>query len=230
MQTFAIGDIHGCNRTFRALLKSLPLHPGDRLILLGDLIDRGPASKQVIDTVFSLRKAGHEVVCIRGNHEQLLLETLHGSRDLETWLFNGGRQTLESFGVQKPEDIPVKYLRFFQSMPFWFETMGYLCVHGGLDFTCADPLNEPETLLWMRRWYDQIDYGWLGTRIVLHGHTPESLETIRAQYDCLAEQQYLNLDNGCVYARLGRSGNALGRLLAFCVDTRMLHSQTCQNE
>lgn len=230
MPTYAIGDIHGCHRTFQALLQSLPLRPGDRLILLGDLIDRGPASRQVIDTVFDLREAGHPVICLRGNHEQLLLQAIEGVTDTETWLFNGGRQTLDSFGVGAPEAIPVPYLRFFYSMPFWFETMGYLCVHGGLDFSRPDPLGAPETLLWMRRWYDQIDYAWLGDRVILHGHTPESIDTIRVQADQLTTQQYLNLDNGCVYARMGRGGNTLGRLLAFCLDTRALHVQDCLNE
>ena len=227
MLTYAIGDIHGCNRTFLALLKNLSLSKGDRLILLGDLIDRGPGSMQVTDTVFHLRNTGFDVICLRGNHEQMLLGVVNGSYDPDIWLINGGRQTLDSFAVQRAEDIPDKYIDFFSSTGYWYESAGFLCVHGGLDFSYPDPLQAPESLLWMRRWYAAIDYKWLDSRIVLHGHTPEAFETICAQHENLAAQQYLNLDNGCVYARLGRGGNNLGRLLGFCLNTRELIVQPC---
>lgn len=226
--TYTIGDIHGCNRSFQALIQKLELEKGDQLVLLGDYIDRGPDSKGVVDTIFNLREAGQEVVCLRGNHEQLLLDTLTKSRDLELWLMNGGRQTLRSFDVEHPEEIPENYLDFFVQTRLWYETKGFLCVHGGLDFSSPDPLQQPETLMWMRRWYADIDYNWLGKRIVLHGHTPEDMDTIEAQHKHLDEQQYLNLDNGCVYANLSHQrGDALGRLVGFCLENRRLIWQEC---
>ncbi|MCB0534589.1 MAG: serine/threonine protein phosphatase [Lewinellaceae bacterium] len=227
MPTYAIGDIHGCNRTFETLLERLPLQDGDALILIGDLIDRGPDSKGVIDTVFRLRRNGHPVTCLRGNHEQLLLNGLLHPDKIELWLFNGGLQTLESFGVKHLLGIPERYLNFFQAMPHWYETQEFLCVHAGLNFTRPNPLDEHYSLLWIRRWYDDIDYNWLGDRIVLHGHTPLELATIQAQRTNLAANRYLNLDNGCVYALRQHDRPDLGRLVAFCLDTRELIWQNC---
>ena len=226
--TYAIGDIHGCNRSFEALLATLLLRDGDRLVLLGDYIDRGPDSRGVVDTIFRMREAGFEVVCRRGNHEQLLLDGLLDPVRDDIWRINGGQQALDSFGVAASHEIPEKYLHFFESTLFWYEMPGYLFVHGGLDFSLPDPLAQPEHMMWMRRWYAGIDYGWLGQRIVLHGHTPEDAETIREQHARLNEQQYLNLDNGCVYAYLGRSGDRrLGNLVGFCLESKEMFWQPC---
>lgn len=223
--TYAIGDIHGCNRTFCALLDALHLNATDRLILLGDYIDRGPDSKGVIDTVFRLRDMGHELVCLRGNHEQMLIDAMLDTTDREYWLLNGGSATMSSFGIQRLEDLPAPYLDFFTGTVFWSAVGDYLCVHGGPDFLNPDPLGQPERLLWMRRWYDTIDYAWLGTRVILHGHTPMAKEVISAQHAHLAKQQYLNLDNGCVYAGNTHRGKGLGNLVAFCLETQQLHWQ-----
>ena len=155
MATYAIGDIHGCVRTFQALLQQLPLQPGDSLILLGDLIDRGPDSKGVIDLVFRLREHGHSVTCLRGNHEQLMLEAFEHATSRETWMLNGGSQTLDSFQAANLDDIPTQYLDFFNAMPHWYEVPGYLCVHGGPDFSYPNPLEPERNLLWVRRWYGQ---------------------------------------------------------------------------
>lgn len=227
MPTYAIGDIHGCDRSFQALLEQIALQPGDALILLGDLIDRGPDSKGVIDRVFQLQEAGHSVTCIRGNHEQLLLNARLDPDKVELWLMNGGRQTLESFGVSQPQDIPKLYLTFFRSMPYFYETGRYLCVHGGLNFSRPHPLERPEALMWARAWYEQIDYDWLGERIVLHGHTPTELKTIEAQQKEILQNKYLNLDNGCVYAYMNVLRSDLGRLLAFSLDDGKLFVQKC---
>lgn len=225
MPTYAIGDIHGCNNTFQALLAQLPLQPGDDLILLGDLIDRGPDSKGVVDTVFRLREYGHAVHCLRGNHEQLLLNALDNPDTQDPWLINGGRQALESFGVTAPNAIPEAYRDFFSSMLLWYESDGFLCIHGGLNFTLENPLEDSASLLWLRRWYDSVDYNWLAGRIILHGHTPVDMDIILQQHRRLGQLQYLNLDNGCVYANSNIDREGLGRLVAFCLDSRELFWQ-----
>lgn len=223
---FFIGDIHGCNRTFQALLQRLAPGKDDRIVLLGDYIDRGPDSKGVIDTIFQLREAGQTLVCLRGNHEQLLLDAFEDHDALERWLFNGGRQTMASFGADRLKDIPQRYIDFFNDTQLCFEDGDFICVHGGPDFSAADPLGNPFALLWARRWYAGIDYAWLGRRIILHGHTPTDIGAIREQCENLEQQRYLNLDNGCVYASLGagKSGD-LGCLLGFCLETRELTEQ-----
>lgn len=219
-RTIVIGDVHGCNETLRALLRQLRLRKADTLVFLGDYIDRGPDSKGVIDTVQALRRKGHAVTCLRGNHEQMLLDALNDPNSVDSWLRNGGFQTLDSFGISHPRELPDAYAGFLYSTEYWYETQGFLCVHGGLNFRRPDPLLDRESMLWERGWYRDIDYGWLGERVILHGHTPVSPEETRAQWEALDRQRYLNLDTGCVYAPMTRSG--LGFLSAFCLETRAL--------
>jgi len=227
MLSYAVGDIHGCNRSFQALLGQIAPKRGDTIVLLGDLIDRGPDSKGVVDTVWELQKAGIDVVCLRGNHEQMLLDARSGPEAADHWFKNGGRATLESFSAKWLEHIPDMYMRFFESMPLWHETRGFLCVHAGIDFAQPQPLEHPDTLLWLRNWYGNVDYDWLGDRIILHGHTPLKLPEITAQHAALERQRYLNLDNGCVYALRRPRPAGLGHLLALCLETKNLFSQQC---
>lgn len=225
MPTYFIGDVHGCRQTLLALLKQLELKAGDTVVFLGDLIDRGPDSKGVVDTVWQLRAVGIRVVSLRGNHEQMLLNALKDADSEERWCYhNGGQKALESFGVSSVGCIPAEYLRFFEGMPLWYETEGYLCVHAGLNFRASDPLSDTHALLWLRHWYDDIDYTWLRNRILIHGHTPIPLQIIEEQHLHLIHQQYLNLDNGCVYAP-AYSSQGLGHLMALRADTRQLFAQ-----
>ncbi len=224
MNTYFIGDVHGCNRTLQALLQRLSLGTGDRLIFLGDLIDRGPDSKGVVKTVWQLQQDGIQVVCLRGNHEQLLLDTYRNPHLLDLWSLNGGRQTLDSFGISSIEQLDLEYVNFFQAMPLWYEVPGYIAVHAGLNFSAPNPLDDHRALLWLRHWYEQIDYQWLGNRIIIHGHTPASLAIIEHQCEHLTQYKYLNLDNGCVYACVSPQAG-LGNLLAFQIDTRELFVQ-----
>jgi len=225
--TYAIGDIHGCNRTFQALLRQISPGRGDTLVLLGDLIDRGPDSKGVVDTVGHLEKKGARVVCLRGNHEQMLLDARNGPAEADRWFNNGGKAALKSFGAKWIEDIPNAYMNFFEAMPLWYETGGFLCVHGGIDFSQNDPLDDPRSLLWLRQWYAGINYTWLGDRIILHGHTPLAFSEIHAQHAALEQQRYLNLDNGCVYALRRPRPSGLGNLAALHLETKKLFWQKC---
>lgn len=70
MPQYAITDLHGCARTFRALLDKIRFSKEDELYLLGDYINRGPDSKGVIDHILELRESGHTVHCLRGNHQR----------------------------------------------------------------------------------------------------------------------------------------------------------------
>ena len=74
MSKYAISDIHGCIATFKTLLDKIKFSKEDELYLLGDYIDRGPDSKGVIDHIWYLQKSGYQVHCLRGNHENMLLQ------------------------------------------------------------------------------------------------------------------------------------------------------------
>ena len=222
MRRFAISDIHGCLQNFKALLEQIAFSTSDELYILGDYIDRGPDSKGVIDHIWYLQKEGYAVFCLKGNHEDMLLKAQYSASDLTSWLRNGGKPTLESFGVELVREIPSEYRNWFQDLAYYFEVDHYILVHAGLGFYDKNPLKDKNLMLWIRRWYDDINKKWLGNRIILHGHTPTSALSIRDAVDNLHEVPALDIDNGCVYSRAG-----LGQLLAFDLGTKELHFHKC---
>ncbi len=196
MRTCVIGDIHGCHLELCRLLDRLALGAGDRLVLLGDLVDRGPASRQVVDEILGLRRAGIEVVPLMGNHEQVLLAYLDG-RDQEFYLAIGGRQTLASYGCPAPLDhhdcagrIPGEHQAFFRSLlPYWQDDQ-HIYVHAGLEPGVHLSQQSPEWLYWSdgSRFADQgADFG----KRVVFGHT--------VQPTPLVTETHIGLDTGAVY-------------------------------
>lgn len=226
MRKYATSDIHGCQKSFLALLDKIAFSKNDELFLLGDYVDRGPNSKGVLDVIFDLRKKGYTLRCLRGNHEAILLRSLYDLTGLDTWLQTDGKRTLDSFRAQRTDEIPEVYLEFLRELDYFFETDGYILVHAGLNFNLFDPLEDTRDLLVIRHWYDSIRYDWLGERIILHGHTPMTRVGIENQWLELKTNRYLDLDAGCVYAgsdRPDRTG--LGHLCAFDMTNQRLFFQ-----
>jgi serine/threonine protein phosphatase 1 len=223
MKKIAISDIHGCAKTFAALLHKINLTKKDNLYLLGDYIDRGPDSKGVIDMIFDLKAKGFQVECLIGNHEVMLLESFANENNLENWLFNGGKQALQSFGVHSIHDIPQRYIQFFQSLHYHLTIDKYILVHAGLDFSYADPLYNKEMLVWVRKWYQSIQYNWLHNRTIVHGHTPIAMSDIQMMHKTLHRNQYINIDAGCVFVDYASQG--LGNLCAFNLNTQEITFQ-----
>jgi len=174
MRIWAIGDVHGCLTALNTLLAALDLQPDDRLIFLGDLIDRGPDSKATIDRIFELRQE-RQVDVIQGNHEEMLLM----SRDLpgysRVWQMYGGKETLASYGVNDGavdgwcDAIPAEHWKFFKSeMVDSVEELGHIMVHGGYD--PGLPLNQQPwmDMRWLK-WNNPQPHG--SGQIVVCGHT-----------------------------------------------------------
>ncbi len=209
MRVFAIGDIHGCSGTFQKLLNSkLKLESGDKVYVLGDLIDRGPNTKGVFDEVFMLRENGIDVKILRGNHEQLLLNALEDEEAHQFWIKCGGKEVLDSFRVTRASEIPEKYLNEMKlSQKIVFHN-NLILVHAGLDFSEKDPLQNEDAFLWIRKM--QVNKEWLRDRIIIHGHTPQILSEVLNQRGSV-----LNLDAGCVFP--GRPGH--GYLVALELST-----------
>jgi serine/threonine protein phosphatase 1 len=171
---FAIGDIHGCLDKLRALMDLIPIDgANDTVIFMGDYIDRGPDSKQVVDYVLQLRKKQERIVCLRGNHEYMFLNYLD-RREESIFLGNGGRSTLDSYGVQ-PDDVdrktkvPPEHLEFFRTLLPFYETEKYLFVHAGVRPGIAMEIQDPYDLIWIRHEFFQSDHGMKKT--VVFGHT-----------------------------------------------------------
>lgn len=210
----AIGDIHGCLRTFVRLLERFEAQQEDTIFLLGDYIDRGPTSRGVLNQLLALADAGYDVRPLRGNHEQLLLDAVHNSEALAIWKGNGGCSTLKDFKVSHPSQLPRVYLDFLASLPFMHLLDDYVLVHAGLDFDMEDPISDSGAydLLWTRD--QQVDGSKLGGRSLVTGHTVTHLFEIENSVN----SNHIKLDNGC-YSE-GESG--YGALVALNLDNREL--------
>jgi serine/threonine protein phosphatase 1 len=225
MARYAVGDVHGCLQTLQALLDAIGPGSGDTLLFLGDYIDRGPDSKGVIDLLMALPHSGVETICLKGNHEVLMLDAFHAAAPtaLERWVKNGGAETLASFGLttQTLQHLPGEYLQWVEQLPILHQDGDFLCVHAGLDLKAANPLAPNETsMLWIRNWLDEAEMlRRLPGLTVLHGHTPQPRWVLE---QTLADKRpALDLDTGCVYPDRDPD---MGWLSAFNLDSGMLHS------
>ena len=129
-RTIAIGDIHGCATALRALLSSLELATEDTLVILGDAIDRGPDSRNVLDQLLTIRQSCH-FVPILGNHEQMLLDATEGRVPLHDWLMHGGAETLDSYGTGAAlTEMPLAHIDFLRTWGDYHKTDDHFFAHG----------------------------------------------------------------------------------------------------
>ncbi len=216
MKKYVISDIHGCAKTFKALLDKISLSPKDELYLLGDYIDRGPDSKGVIDYIWHLEETGHTVHCLRGNHEQMFLHAIEARVELlGIQEARGYAETLASFGTSNIDTIPTSYIKWMKGLAFYLEVDQYILVHAGLNFKSDNPFDNKTEMIWIRHWYEGIDRAWLGDRIIVHGHTPTRQLEIKNSIRALAEIPAIDIDNGCPFESLG-----FGHLCAFELGTQ----------
>jgi len=214
----AISDIHGCVKTFKKLvLDKIELSKKDTLYLLGDYINKGPNSKGVIDFIFSLQEAGYQVKCLRGNHEQYLIDALQFSWEEIAFKNRGGRETLASFNANTVHDIPAKYLDFLKSLSFYIELEKYLLIHAGLNFDLTDPFKDDFSMLNIRNM--EVAPERIGNRIIIHGHVPTTYQDIEASLR--PENHHICIDAGCVYHHI----HALNHLVALELNSQKLHIQ-----
>lgn len=199
MPRYAISDIHGCPKTFEHLLETINLTKEDELFLLGDYVDKGPDSYGVIKLIWQLEEEGYQVSCLRGNHESM---------------FTNEVKRGEHSGVI-PRQYHEEVCRWMLGLKDYFETPGYFLVHAGLNFLHPAPLEDRYAMRWIRYWYDDIDRDWLGDRIVVHGHTPEPLRSVRYGIEQMRRQQRVCIDSGCAHTRDG-----MGYLTALNLDTQ----------
>ena len=146
MRTIIIGDIHGCNTELRALLEKVEPGDSDRLILLGDLFDRGGESREVFGTVRHLAEEfGERFVLLRGNHEDYLLQEKMPRAMMRIWNRVGREATVASFAAhgEKMEDA-APWLR--EHCRMFYRDGEIQCVHAGL---LIDPIeaNDTQTMI-----------------------------------------------------------------------------------
>ncbi len=195
-RVYAIGDVHGRLDLLKALLDKIEKDCRENppqaaaLVCLGDYVDRGPYSKQVVRTLIRGLPASFQVTLLKGNHEDLLLSFLRNPYAGLNWLENGGDATLVSYGVPKhlvqdafrhPDALleaarafrmvlPVGHLLFYQSLALYHRVGDYFFVHAGVRPGCALEHQREQDLLWIRS--DFLDWPGDYGAVVVHGHTP----------------------------------------------------------
>jgi serine/threonine protein phosphatase 1 len=189
--TFAIGDVHGCLGKLDDLMRRCTDQRPYRYVMLGDYIDRGPDSRLVINrlrTLCTQRPGG--IVCLMGNHEDMLLAALEEPTEIGSWIDNGGDATLESYGVDAPDELPDADIEWIRNLPLCHDDGLRFFVHAGIDPAVALDRQDRMTTLWTRKRYPEtLNPG----RLVVHGHTP-----VHADQPELHPYR-LNLDTGAVY-------------------------------
>jgi serine/threonine protein phosphatase 1 len=197
---YAIGDIHGRLDLLlameQAIVADASRFSGPKLlVMLGDYVDRGPSSRQVIEHLMKAPPAGIERICLAGNHEEVMADFVRAPSADHEWLVSGGIETLFSYGINPHElelafatpgklkpvvtrAIPKAHLDFINGLPALLTLPRYTFEHAGI--RPGTPMDEQrdEDLLWIR--YDFLDctddYG----SLVVHGHTPGAAATIAA--------------------------------------------------
>lgn len=203
---YAIGDVHGRDDLLEKMHARIDAwhrvrHPGEKgvIVYLGDYIDRGAKSAEVIDRI--MRGApGFESVCLLGNHEQLMLDCLDTDDPFvwASWIGNGGIETMASLGLrEEDEGDPVALakalgsarMRWLDALKLTHQAGDYLFVHAGI--VPGRPLAEqkPKDLIWIRHHFldSDADHGF----VVVHGHTPSEIPEWKANR--------INVDTGATF-------------------------------
>lgn len=219
---YAVGDVHGCLDKLLRLLDVLNYDPAeDRLIFLGDYIDRGPDSKGVVDLLLRLQRENADNIFLMGNHEDNFLTYVHacttGEHDnywlSEPFFAGGGVTTLQSYhptlrhptNPQLVEAIPAEHLQFMSQLPLFWQDDTYLLVHAGIRPGIPLERQYENDLLRIRRPFLFTPHGL--DKCVVFGHTPFR--------DVLWEQDKIGIDTGACFQVAG-----YGKLTALCLQTQ----------
>jgi len=212
MRLYAIGDVHGCDdllvEVHAKIATDLTTQPCEahRIIHIGDYIDRGPDSAAIIERLSRMSATDERVLCLRGNHEQMLLDFLADPVANGTiWLNNAGDTTLESYGIdagqwrdnsrhmikiaaQFAAALPVDHRDFLNDLDYTARFGDFFFCHAGVRPGVPFEAQDPFDLIWIREEFlaSDIDFG----AIVVHGHTPQPEPDV--------QPNRINIDTGAV--------------------------------
>ena len=173
---YVVGDVHGHLATFRALLHRLNLGPEDRVVCLGDMIDRGPDSAGLVD----LLRSHPQVICLKGNHEQMAVQSVQMDGTFEAWqpwMKRGGKSTYASYIVQAEGDLwqakqtMVDDFIWLDNLPTQIVLDHIRLVHAGYDPRMPLDMQGEKELLWIRKEWFLHEGAVDPARTVFFGHT-----------------------------------------------------------
>lgn len=199
VRVYAVGDIHGradlLAQTLSAIEADAATNPAPRIlqVFLGDYIDRGMQSREVIDLLLAPPPKGHERICLMGNHEETLLRFLEDPSVLRSWGNYGGYATLAAYGIAIPNamtpahlahtrdrfraNLPDHHLQFLRHLKLCHELGDYFFVHAGIAPDIALDAQQSDALLWIRERF--LNHRGFFPRYIVHGHTPVPEPDIR---------------------------------------------------
>ncbi len=208
MPIYAIGDIHGrhdlLQRAEQAIAEDASKLPGRKLIVtLGDYIDRGPSSAQVISHLMAAPPQNFDRICLTGNHEIVMLDYIDGRISFNDWLPMGSDELLRSYGLdadQLPlifptaakldafirQSLPKPHIDFLRSLPILVDTPEILFVHAGIEPSVSIEEQSDDDLVFIRHRFFESPVPL--PKLVVHGHTPVEKPDV--------QPSRLNLDTG----------------------------------
>ena len=204
MNIIAFGDIHGEYYKLKRLVEKIHISADDTLVFLGDYIDRGRHSFEVINYLIELGKQ-YDCVFLRGNHELMFMDYMSGINE-DMFIWNGGVKTIDSYAQHGYDSarhndyteryIPKEHMEFFQNLKPYYETEGFVFVHAGV--WPNTPLeNLPDEILYWDRSYiygsHADDYK---GKVIVCGHTPSQ--------DIMNEKHRICIDTGACFERMGK--------------------------
>ena len=226
MNLFAIGDIHGCLSQLTTLHKKILTHDkfdvkNDLLIYLGDYIDRGNNTKEVINQILKLKNNKIKTINLMGNHDEFMIDFLFNKKnDIKNWLNFGVDETFRSYNIEIVEFIKdgfeddvidrlrnellkkmdATHINFFKNLEVTHSTEKYLFVHAGIDPQKKLSEQTKKDYLWSRsNVFFNKDFK--AKKIIVHGHTPEK--------DVIDYPYRINIDTGCYFS---------GKLTCVCLN------------
>jgi serine/threonine protein phosphatase 1 len=171
---FAIGDIHGCATALKTLILAIDPQPEDTIVVLGDVIDWGPDSRDCVQQLIDLSNRCR-LILIRGNHEEMLFAALESRSELRYWLNFGGEETLRSYGDRgRGELIDADHVRFLKANARdYYETREFIFVHASYDPDKPMTHQTNSILQWEHVRPDKMRPHVSG-KTVIAGHTPQT--------------------------------------------------------
>lgn len=194
-----IGDVHGHFAGLMSLMEAIAPRSDDQIYFLGDLIDRGPQSAQVVEFVKQ-----NAYTCLLGNHEQLLLNTFSDGRiyppALEAWLCSGGRDTIASYGSLA---IPPEHLNWLQQLPLYLDLGDFWLVHAGVHPSLPLKAQTANDFCWIRGEFHSIRHPYFPDKTIVTGHTI-TFTLPGVEPGQLAQGQgWLDIDTGAYHPKSG---------------------------
>jgi serine/threonine protein phosphatase 1 len=199
MSIFAFGDIHGEFLKLKNLIDRIYISKDDTLVFLGDYIDRGKMTFEVVDYLIKLNKK-HSCVFLYGNHESMFMDFMSGINEA-LFYSNGGKKTINSYAKHRYDirknvyylnrKMPKGHIKFFQQLKRYYETEDFIFVHAGIFPGISLEESSDDILLWCRQ-FSSIPYE---GKPVVYGHSPNS--TI------LNEEYKICIDTGACFESMG---------------------------